>query len=112
MTTKTNNIELNQLERLPIENASQRELIEQNFEPAGDYSRVIPPADGGKEAWLFLAACFMVEGLVWGLPFSFGIFQQYYSTHEPFASSGNIAVIGTFSMVGDTLSLFKATRRF
>jgi hypothetical protein len=26
----------------------------------------LPPADGGKDAWLFLAACFIVEALVWG----------------------------------------------
>jgi hypothetical protein len=109
MTTKPNDIELNRLERLPVDNVSQRELIEQNFEPAVDYSRTIPPADGGKEAWLFLAACFMVEGLVWGFPYSFGIFQQYYSTHEPFSSSSNIAVIGTFSMVSmpnSTVTIF------
>lgn len=27
----------------------------------------LPEADGGKEAWLFLAACFMIEALVWGM---------------------------------------------
>lgn len=26
----------------------------------------LPQADGGKDAWLFLAACFIVEALVWG----------------------------------------------
>ena len=26
----------------------------------------IPPADHGKAAWLFLAGCFFIEGLVWG----------------------------------------------
>lgn len=26
----------------------------------------LPQADGGKDAWLFLAACFVVEALVWG----------------------------------------------
>ncbi|KAI0118686.1 major facilitator superfamily domain-containing protein [Nemania sp. FL0031] len=34
-----------------------------------------------------------------GYAFSFGVFQDYYSQHAPFASSGNIAVIGT-SAVG------------
>jgi MFS family permease len=58
----------------------------------------LPPVDGGKDAWLFLAAAFVVEALVWGFPFSFGIFQEYYSTHEPFQGSGNIAVIGTCAM--------------
>lgn len=26
----------------------------------------LPPVDGGIHAWLFLAACFVVEGTVWG----------------------------------------------
>ncbi|KAH7320831.1 major facilitator superfamily domain-containing protein [Stachybotrys elegans] len=58
----------------------------------------LPPVDGGKDAWLFLAACFLLEALVWGFPFAFGIFQDYYQTHEPFRGSDNIAVIGTCAM--------------
>ena len=59
----------------------------------------LPPADSGWRAWSFLAACFWVEALVWGFPFSFGIFQEYYSTHEPFASRpSGIAAIGTTAM--------------
>ncbi|KAL9631687.1 MAG: hypothetical protein Q9204_004122 [Flavoplaca sp. TL-2023a] len=58
----------------------------------------LPPADRGKDAWLFLAGCFMVEALIWGFPFSFGVFQEYYTTHEPFsARPAGIAVIGTSS---------------
>ena len=26
----------------------------------------VPPADHGKAAWLFLAGCFLAEGLIWG----------------------------------------------
>lgn len=29
----------------------------------------LPPVDGGKDAWLFLAAVFVVDGLVWGTCF-------------------------------------------
>lgn len=36
----------------------------QNRSGAHEFS--LPPADGGKDAWLFLAACFVVEALVWG----------------------------------------------
>ncbi|KAJ5094827.1 hypothetical protein N7456_010688 [Penicillium angulare] len=58
----------------------------------------LPPVDTGKRAWLFLAACFMIEGLIWGFTFSYGVFQDYYTTHEPFKSSGDIAVVGTCAM--------------
>ncbi|KAF1981413.1 putative MFS monocarboxylate transporter [Aulographum hederae CBS 113979] len=58
----------------------------------------LPPADGGKDAWLFLWSAFMLEALVWGFPSVFGVFQEYYSTHAPFAGSANIAVIGTCAM--------------
>ncbi|KFY09090.1 hypothetical protein V492_05628 [Pseudogymnoascus sp. VKM F-4246] len=54
-------------------------------------------ADGGKDAWLFLAASTLIEALVWGFSFSFGVFQDYYSTHEPFAGATNIATVGTTS---------------
>lgn len=33
-----------------------------------------------------------------GFPFSFGVFQDYYTTTSPFAGSQNIAVIGTCAM--------------
>ncbi|KAJ8130211.1 hypothetical protein O1611_g3416 [Lasiodiplodia mahajangana] len=71
----------------------------ENHNSDGNPEFSLPPMDGGKEAWLFLAACFVVDALVWGYAFSFGVFQDYYSQHAPFASSGNIAVIGT-SAVG------------
>ncbi|PTB63779.1 MFS general substrate transporter [Trichoderma citrinoviride] len=58
----------------------------------------LPPVDTGKDAWLFLAACFVMEAMVWGFPFAFGIFQEYYRTHEPFAGSTKTAIIGTCAM--------------
>jgi hypothetical protein len=39
-----------------------------------------------------------------GFPFAFGIFQEYYRTHEPFAGSSKTAIIGTCAMVGKTLN--------
>lgn len=29
-------------------------------------TRSLPPVDGGKDAWLVLAGCFVLEALVWG----------------------------------------------
>ncbi|KAF4301587.1 Major facilitator superfamily [Botryosphaeria dothidea] len=58
----------------------------------------LPPVDGGKDAYLFLAACFVLEGVVWGFAFTFGVFQEYYSTHEPFIGEKNVAVVGTTAL--------------
>ncbi|ROV89932.1 hypothetical protein VSDG_08219 [Cytospora chrysosperma] len=55
----------------------------------------LPPTDTGKHAYLFLLACFILEALVWGYPFCFGIFSDYYARTEPFKGSSAIANIGT-----------------
>ncbi|KAI9873805.1 MAG: hypothetical protein M1830_010590 [Pleopsidium flavum] len=95
-----NNIVLTTLS--PADPSNQR--VEQGihdsaqFEDGQQHEFSLPRADGGKDAWLFLAGCFTVEALVWGFPFAFGVFQDYYSTHEPFSASSNIAVIGTCAM--------------
>ena len=56
----------------------------------------LPRADGGRDAWLALFGCFVLEALVWGFPFAFGVFQAYYRTHEPFSQEkSGIAAIST-----------------
>jgi hypothetical protein len=78
------------------------ELMSLTEEPEPGTSRetlALPNADTSKEAWLYLAASFMVEALVWGFAFTFGLFQEYYSSHALFSSSNNIAVIGSCSLV-------------
>ncbi|KAL2141957.1 hypothetical protein VTI28DRAFT_1739 [Corynascus sepedonium] len=58
----------------------------------------VPPADKGKDAYLFLASCCVLEAVVWGLPFTYGVFNDYYSTHGPFDSADNLAIVGTCSL--------------
>lgn len=41
---------------------AESQAIEGQFDSAK-----IPRADGGKDAWLFLMACFVLEALVWGM---------------------------------------------
>ncbi|KAJ8111841.1 hypothetical protein OPT61_g5660 [Boeremia exigua] len=65
---------------------------------AGGTEFSLPPVDTGKDAWLFLLSAFVMECLVWGFPFAFGIFQEYYSSHPPFQGERNIAIIGTCAM--------------
>lgn len=50
--------------------------------------------DGGFLAWRFIVIAFLVEGFVWGLPQSFGVFLDFppYSHMSPSIA----AVIGTF----------------
>lgn len=65
----------------------------------GIEQQYLHPADRGLHAYLSLLSSFILEALIWGFAFTFGIFQQYYSTHPPFNKDvSNIAVIGTCSM--------------
>jgi hypothetical protein len=52
-----------------------------DFEPqsSSDFIPLLPPVDGGKDAWLFLLGATTIEILVWGLPFSVGVLREYWS---------------------------------
>lgn len=63
-------------------------------EPARHEFSQLPPVDGGKDAWLFLAACFVVEALVWGT------FSIIY--HAP--------LLGNISQKGQMLTVTLYTR--
>ena len=57
------------------DNQSQFELetaSRWNEEP--EHESLLPPTDGGKDAWLFLAAAFVIEIMVWG---------KFFPTHRP-----------------------------
>ncbi|XP_014553060.1 hypothetical protein COCVIDRAFT_40850 [Bipolaris victoriae FI3] len=58
----------------------------------------LPPTDGGKDAWLCLFGCFMLEAMIWGFPSCYGVFQEYYATSDEFAGQRNIAVVGACAM--------------
>ncbi|KAH8812619.1 putative MFS monocarboxylate transporter [Xylogone sp. PMI_703] len=59
----------------------------------------LPPTDGGKDAWLMLAGCCVLDGLVWSLPFSFGVFQDYYTKIvELKGNRSSITIIGTIAL--------------
>ncbi|KAK1455723.1 hypothetical protein CMEL01_04483 [Colletotrichum melonis] len=57
----------------------------------------LPPADRGKEAWLVLLGCSLIQFPVWGYSLVFGVFQEYYGSHpgKLEGDTSNIAVIGT-----------------
>ncbi|MCJ1450004.1 hypothetical protein MMC28_000332 [Mycoblastus sanguinarius] len=68
-------------------------------EETGAENISLPNPDGGIDAWLFLAGCFCIEALTWGFPFSYGIFQEYYTTHPHFSEdASSVAIIGSSAM--------------
>lgn len=47
----------------------------------------LPRADGGKDAWLFLAGCFTLEALIWGK-----VLQAHALRHTIYASSTDVYI--------------------
>ncbi|KAH6850033.1 major facilitator superfamily domain-containing protein [Chaetomium sp. MPI-CAGE-AT-0009] len=90
----TTAIELQSSDHSPRTASPERQAEDGN----GQEMPSLPPVDRGKDAYLFLAACFMIEALVWGFSYCFGVFQNYYSTHEPFIGESNLPTIGTCAM--------------
>ncbi|KAI0686604.1 MFS general substrate transporter [Earliella scabrosa] len=77
----------------------------------------LPPVDRGVGAWTFCAAAFVLEMMIWGFSFSYGIFQDYYTSHPPFNASSGVAIaaVGTVSLAfqyGEALILSVLLRRY
>lgn len=88
-------IVLNDLSNGREELGDRPQLEEHNSSNGHEFS--LPQADGGKDAWLFLAACFIVEALVWGKfeapkfnPMCYSKYPQAFHSH--LESSKNITV--------------------
>lgn len=43
-----------------------------------DATPALPPVDGGRQAWLFLAGATTCEMIVWGLPYSVGVLHAFW----------------------------------
>ncbi|KAI0770597.1 MFS general substrate transporter [Fomes fomentarius] len=77
----------------------------------------LPPVDRGVRAWMFCASGFVLEMMVWGFSFSYGIFQDFYTSHPPFNTSSGvtIAAIGTVALAleyGEAFVLSFLLRRY
>lgn len=80
---------------LPNEPSDSIPIAGTETPPESEFQR-LPRADGGTDAYLVLAGVFAIESVVWGFPYSFGVFQHYYETHEPFSKdSSSTAAIST-----------------
>ncbi|PQE31439.1 hypothetical protein CJF32_00008061 [Rutstroemia sp. NJR-2017a WRK4] len=59
-------------------------------------SRALAPTDYGKQAYLVLAGCTVIQAPVWGYSTAFGVFQEYYQTHNTLKGShASVATVGT-----------------
>ncbi|PCH44516.1 MFS general substrate transporter [Wolfiporia cocos MD-104 SS10] len=72
-------------------------------EPAHDSEanvQELPAIDGGWRAWRFCASAFAIEVIIWGFEFSYGIFQDYYTSNAPFqnVSPVTVAAVGTSAL--------------
>jgi hypothetical protein len=45
-----------------------------------NYISALPPVDGGRQAWSFLVAATILETLIWGIPYTIGIFHEYWTS--------------------------------
>ncbi|KAI0079375.1 MFS general substrate transporter [Panus rudis PR-1116 ss-1] len=62
-------------------------------EPFNDANvQELPPMDTGRKAWGFCISAFILESLVWGFGFSYGIFQTYYTSHPPFDKVARVGI--------------------
>jgi len=69
------NIALNDLSNpLGHNDTSEPDAVQGSLGQLSHHEFSLPPADGGKAAWLFLAAGFVVEALIWG-QFNFPLVQ-------------------------------------
>ncbi|CAO3628439.1 unnamed protein product [Cunninghamella blakesleeana] len=84
------------------ETLNRNEAIKMNFNndtPSVAEFSSLPPVDGGLNAYLVLISGFLMEGLVWGFPFSYSVMQQYYQQLPEFkdASLTELALVGTLT---------------
>ncbi|KAG9105152.1 hypothetical protein FRC07_009562, partial [Ceratobasidium sp. 392] len=60
----------------------------------------LAPMDRGFAAWSFVASAFVLETLVWGFGYTYGVFQEYFIRQKTFkgASEAAIGSIGTIAI--------------
>ncbi|BGP34918.1 hypothetical protein JCM10296v2_006742 [Rhodotorula toruloides] len=68
-----------------------------DFGDGEDNAKALPPVDGGRHAWQFVVAAFMLECFVWGYSFAFATILVYLQTHDPWRqySLSALSAIGT-----------------
>ncbi|GAA5872120.1 hypothetical protein JCM8547_003812 [Rhodosporidiobolus lusitaniae] len=59
--------------------------------------QALPPVDGGRGAWSFVAVAFLLETFIWGYSYSFATILTYLESHPPWSSQsiGSLTAVGT-----------------
>ncbi|EJD38780.1 MFS general substrate transporter [Auricularia subglabra TFB-10046 SS5] len=63
-----------------------------------DHATPLYQANSGFHAYAYLASAALIELLVWSIPFSFGVFLNFYKNQLfPSGGTGRLAIVGTLS---------------
>ncbi|KAH8824906.1 MFS general substrate transporter [Flagelloscypha sp. PMI_526] len=65
----------------PTSTVSSADNWKDKSEPSQNPSELedlLPPVDGGRRAWAYLIAACVIEAIVWGFPFVYGVFLEEY----------------------------------
>ncbi|KAK0195059.1 MFS general substrate transporter [Armillaria mellea] len=85
----------------PTPSTSQSIIVQNNGEDSDEAplnATSLPPMDHGFDAWAYMISAWLIELLVWSYPFSYGVFLNYYSSHEfKDSSSTLLALVGSLS---------------
>ncbi|CCO33757.1 hypothetical protein BN14_07843 [Rhizoctonia solani AG-1 IB] len=60
----------------------------------------LPPVDVGFGAWSFVASAFLLDTIIWGFGFTYGVFQEYFIREKSFgdASEAALGAVGTVAL--------------
>jgi hypothetical protein len=83
---------------------------ESDLESPINYIEALPPVDGGCQAWSYLVAATILETLIWGIPYTVGIFHEYW-TSTLFKGQGGEGVI-TLASTLQTGLMYMSTAAF
>ncbi|KAI8986278.1 MFS general substrate transporter [Trametes punicea] len=83
-----------------LSSRSSRAALHARDPQEGAIIQELPPVDRGVKAWTFCMSSFVLEMMVWGFGYSYGIFQDYYTSHPPFDKASGVAIsaVGTVSL--------------
>ncbi|GAA5912499.1 hypothetical protein JCM8208_006618 [Rhodotorula glutinis] len=74
-----------------------RSVSQFDFGDGEENAQQLPPVDGGKAAWLFIAASTILETFIWGYSFCFATTLVYLENHPPWNrySVSQLSAVGT-----------------